>query len=62
MPIERKSLSFEAQDPLEEVILGTSDKPRMTKVSGLLAKRDKKNLSELIMKYEDCFAWITMRC
>lgn len=43
LPIERKSPSFEAQDPLEEVNLGTSDKPRTTKVSELLVKRDKNS-------------------
>ena len=29
----------------------------MTKVSGLLAKRDKNWLIELIIKYKDCFPW-----
>lgn len=50
------TLSFEAQDPLEEVNLGTNDEPRMTKVSGLLAEKDKSYLVELITKYMDCFA------
>ena len=45
LSIERKSPSFEAQDPLEEVNLGISDKLRTAKVSRLLDQRD-KNLSQ----------------
>ena len=36
-PIKREAPSFEAQDPLIEVNLGTVDEPRMTKISGLLS-------------------------
>ena len=41
LSIKRKSPSFEAQEPQEEVNLGTSDKRRMTKLCGLLVERDK---------------------
>jgi len=34
LPIERKSLSLKAQDPREDVNLGTSDKSRKPKISG----------------------------
>ena len=34
----KKTLSFECQDPLVEVNLGTNKEPRMTKVCGLLLK------------------------
>jgi len=50
--IEKRSPSFEVQDPLKEVNLGTSDKLRTTKVSGLLAKKRQK------MAYQaNHFAW-----
>lgn len=62
-PIERKSPSFEAQNPLEEINIETSNKLRMTKVSGLLAEKDKNWHIELITKYKDFFFLRTiMRC
>lgn len=36
-PIQRKVPTFEAQDPLVEVNLGTESEPRMTKISGVLS-------------------------
>ena len=36
-PIKREIPSFETQDPLVEVNLGTIDEPRLTKVSGFLS-------------------------
>ena len=37
-PIKREIPSFEAQDPLIEVNLGTLNELRMTKISGLLSQ------------------------
>ena len=39
-PIKREIPSFEAQDPLIEVNLGTIDESRMTKISGLLSQSE----------------------
>ena len=36
-PIKREGPSFEAQDLLMDVNLGTVDEPRQTKISGLLS-------------------------
>ena len=51
-----KKSDFEAQDPLLEVNLGTSEEPRVTKISGLLPEEDRDQLIQLIKKYMDYFA------
>lgn len=56
-PIARKLPNLEAQDPMVEVNPGTADKPRTTKISGLLAETKREQLTALITKYKDCFAW-----
>lgn len=53
---KRESPSFEAQDPLEEVNLGTETNVRMTKINGLLVNNDKIWLIQLIKQYKDWFA------
>lgn len=40
-----------------EVNLGTTDKPRLTKISGLLAEIESEQLTTLITRYKDCFSW-----
>jgi len=50
---KRESPSFEAQDPLEEVNLGTETNVRMTKINGLLVNNDKIWLIQLIKQYKD---------
>lgn len=57
LPIKKKSLSFEAQDSLKEINLGTNDRPRTTKASGLLVEKDKNHIVKIITKYNDFFAW-----
>lgn len=56
-PIAQKLPNFEAHDPMLEVNLGTADKPKMTKISGLLAEPEREQLTALITNYKDCFAW-----
>lgn len=55
-PIARKLPNLEAHDPMVEVNPGTVDKPRTTKISGLLAETKREQLTALITKYKDCFA------
>ena len=54
--IKQQVPSFETQDPLIEVNLGTEEKPNIIKVSGLPAEEDRNRLIELIKQYKDCFA------
>lgn len=61
-PIKREVPSFEAQDPLIEVNLGTTNEPRVTKISGLLSQGERDQLIQLITRYKDCFAWDNMKC
>ena len=49
--VEEKRASFEAQDPLLEVNLGTKKEPRMTKISGLLLEDDQDWLVQLTKKF-----------
>ena len=46
--IKKKAPSFEAQDPLIEVNLGTIDKLRQIKISGLLSQGERDQLVQLI--------------
>ena len=55
-PIRREVLSFEAQDPLIEVSLGTVDELRQTKISGLLSQGERDQLVQLITRYKDYFS------
>ena len=55
-PIKWQVPSFEAQDPLIEVNLGTDHDPKMIKANGLLAKGNRNWLIGLIKQYKDCFA------
>jgi hypothetical protein len=48
---------FMSVDELEEVDIGTRDKPRPTFVSAKLDPEFKKELVELLREYHDCFAW-----
>ena len=53
-PIKREIPSFEAQNPLIEVNLGTVNKLRMTKISALLSQGERDQLVQLItMKFLD---------
>ena len=42
--IKKEAPSFETQDSLIEVNLGTIDKPRQTKISGLLSQGERDQL------------------
>jgi hypothetical protein len=48
---------FMLADELEEVDIGTGDRPRPTFVSANLDPEFKKELVELLREYRDCFAW-----
>jgi hypothetical protein len=48
---------FMSADELEEVDIGTGDRPRPTIVSAKLDPEFKKELVELLRAYRDCFAW-----
>ena len=52
----KKKPNFEAYDSLMEVILGTDEEPRMTKISNLLPRKSRDQLVQLIRMYWDCFA------
>ncbi|KAH1254476.1 hypothetical protein GmHk_04G010918 [Glycine max] len=45
------TLSFEAQDPLEEVNLGTNDEPRMTKNASVVGRGDESCFSIVVLNY-----------
>ena len=55
LAIKKRSPSFEAQDPLEEVNLGTNTNVRLTKISSFSADNDESRLIQLIKQYKDCF-------
>jgi len=55
LAIKKRSPSFEAQDPLKEVNLGTNTNVRLTKISSFSADNDESRLIQLIKQYKDCF-------
>ncbi|KAL2320635.1 hypothetical protein Fmac_029604 [Flemingia macrophylla] len=48
---------MEAQDPLEEVNLGTDEDRRVTYISKLLDPEIKKQVIQTLQQYKDCFTW-----
>jgi hypothetical protein len=47
---------FMSADELEEVDIGTRDRPRLTFVSAKLDPEYKQELIELLKEYQDCYA------
>ena len=48
---------FTSADDLVEVDLGNGDRPRHTFISAKLDSECKQQLTDLLKKYKDCFAW-----
>jgi hypothetical protein len=48
---------FMSADKLEEVDIGSSDKPRPTFISANLESDFREELIKLLKEYKDCFAW-----
>ena len=53
---------FTSADDLEEVDIGSGDKPRPTFISAKLNSECKQQLTDLLKEYKDCFAWVILRC
>ena len=56
-PAELEDDLTETEDPLEELNLGTTDEPRIVRISKLLPPRLKEEIKKLLVEYQDCFAW-----
>ncbi|KAJ8564553.1 hypothetical protein K7X08_001013 [Anisodus acutangulus] len=54
--IRRVMPSFESQDPLKDINLGTEEVHRLTHISGLLNEEDKQSITTLLLQYKDYFA------
>ena len=48
---------FTSADELEEVDIGSGDRPRPTYVSAKLDPKYKRELVGLLKEFKDCFAW-----
>jgi hypothetical protein len=48
---------FMSADKLEEIDIGDGDKPRPPFISAKLDSSFRKELTELLKEYKDCFAW-----
>ena len=48
---------FTSADELEEVDIGSRDRPRPTYVSAKLDPEYKRELVDLLKEFKDCFAW-----
>ena len=48
---------FTSADELEEVDIGSGDRPRPTYVSAKLDPEYKRELIDLLKEFKDCFAW-----
>ena len=48
---------FTSADELEEVDIGSGDRPRPTNVSAKLDPEYKQELVSLLKEFKDCFAW-----
>jgi len=48
---------FTSTDDLVEVDIGNGDRPRPTFISAKLNPECKKQLTDLLKEYKDCFAW-----
>ena len=48
---------FMSVDELEEVDIGSGDRPRPTYVSAKLDPEYKRELIDLLKEFKDCFAW-----
>ena len=53
---------FTSTDELEEIDIGSEDRPRPTYVSAKLDPEYKRELVDLLKEFNDYFAWDTMRC
>ena len=50
-------IQVEAQDPLDEVNLGTKEDPKPTFVSAWLDPITRSRIIEVLREFKDCFAW-----
>ena len=48
---------FTSSDELEEVDIGSGDRPRPMYVSAKLDPKYKRELVDLLKEFKDCFAW-----
>ena len=48
---------FMSVDELEEIDIGSGDRPRLTYISAKLDPRYKQELVNLLKEFKDCFAW-----
>ena len=48
---------FTSADELEEIDIGSGDRPRQTYVSAKLDPEYKQELVDLLKEFKDCFAW-----
>jgi hypothetical protein len=53
---------FMSADKLEEVDIGSGDKPSLTFISANLQSDFREELIKLLKEYKDCFAWVIRRC
>ena len=42
---------------LETINLGNDENPRLIKISSTLNEKERKNLQELLMEFQEVFAW-----
>ena len=48
---------FTSVDELEEIDIGSRDRPRRTYISAKLDPKYKQELVDLLKEFKDCFAW-----
>ena len=48
---------FTSADKLEEIDIGSRDRPRPTYVSAKMDTKYKQELIDLLKEFKDCFAW-----